>query len=112
MSAAKTEAESKRQSETLDSQSSSLQPSSPHPTTTSRSVTINWACLIRRYQQHKPRMALLLKTVKGPPAARDAIQLLKAQADLWGQRPGFRTRRLQIQYTDALLRWAVRQKLL
>ena len=57
-------------------------------------------------------MALLLKTVKGPPAARDAIQLLKAQADLWGQRPGFRTRRLQIQYTDALLRWAVRQKLL
>ncbi|NCY14791.1 MAG: hypothetical protein EBX33_08905, partial [Synechococcaceae bacterium WB8_1A_041] len=84
--------------------------------------------LIRRYQQHKlrsgeikettwerlykPRMALVLKTAKGPPAARDATQLLEAQADLWSQRPGCRTRRLQIQYAAALLRWAASQKLL
>ena len=57
-------------------------------------------------------MALVLKTAKGPPAARDATQLLEAQADLWSQRPGCRTRRLQIQYTAALLRWAVSQKAL
>jgi hypothetical protein len=40
---------------------------------------------------YKPRMALVLKTAKGPPAARDATQLLEAQADLWSQRPGCRT---------------------
>ena len=57
-------------------------------------------------------MALVLKTAKGPPAARDATPLLEAQADLWSQRPGCRTRRLQIQYTAALLRWAVSQKAL
>ena len=125
---AKAEAEARRQAEALASQPSSLQPSAPPPAKPSRSIQIDWAGLIRRYQQHKlrsgeikettwerlykPRMALVLKTAKGPPAARDATQLLEAQADLWSQRPGCRTRRLQIQYTAALLRWAVSQKLL
>ncbi len=40
---------------------------------------------------YKPRMALDLKTATGLPAARDATQLLEAQADLWSQRPGCRT---------------------
>jgi integrase len=109
-------------------QPSTLQQSVPPPAVASRPISIAWAGLIRRYQQHKlrsgeikqttwerlykPRMALLLKSAKGPPAARDATQLLEAQADLWSQRPGCRTRRLQIQYTAALLRWAVSQKAL
>ena len=77
-----------------------------------------WDVLLREIKEtswerlYKPRMALVLKTAKGPPAARDATQLLEAQADLWSQRPGCRTRRLQIHYTAALLRWAVSQKLL
>lgn len=118
LAAAKAEAEARRQAEALASQPSSLQPSLPPPATASRPILIDWAGLIRRYQQHKlrsgeikettwerlykPRMALVLKTAKGPPAARDATQLLEAQADLWRQRPGCRTRRLQIQYTAAL----------
>jgi hypothetical protein len=125
---AKAEAKARRLAEALASQPSNLQPSVPPPATASRPISIDWAGLIRRYQQHKlrsgeikestwerlykPRMALVLKTAKGPPAARDALQLLEAQADLWSQRPGCRTRRLQIQYTAALLRWAVNQKLL
>jgi hypothetical protein len=128
LAAAKAEADIRRQEESLPSQPSSLQPSAPPAATPSRSIQIDWAGLIRRYQQHKlrsgeikettwerlykPRMALVLKTAKGPPAARDATQLQEAQADLWSQRPGCRTRRLQIQYTAALLRWAVSQKLL
>lgn len=128
LSKAKAEAEARRQAEALASQTSTLQHSVPPPATASRPISIDWAGLIRRYQQHKlrsgeikettwerlykPRMALLLKSAKGPPAARDATQLLEAQADLWSQRPGCRTRRLQIQYTAALLRWAISQKLL
>ena len=128
LSTAKTEAEARRQAEAMASQPSNLQQSVPSPATASRPISIDWAGLIRRYQQHKlrsgeikettwerlykPRMALVLKTAKGPPAARDATQLLEAQADLWSQRPGCRTRRLQIQYTAALLRWAASQKLL
>lgn len=112
----------------MASQPSNLQQSVPPPATASCPISIAWAGLIRRYQQHKlrsgeikettwerlykPRMALVLKTAKGPPAARDATQLLEAQADLWSQRPGCSTRRLQIQYTAALLRWAASQKLL
>lgn len=128
LSTAKAEAEARRQAEAMASQPSNLQQSVPSPATASRPISIDWAGLIRRYQQHKlrsgeikettwerlykPRMALVLKTAKGPPAARDATQLLEAQADLWSQRPGCRTRRLQIQYTAALLRWAASQKLL
>ena len=128
LSEAKAEAEARRQAAALASQPSALQPSVLATTTTNRSVPIDWPGLIRRYQQHKlrsgeikettwerlyrPRMALVLKTVKGPPVVRDATQLLEAQADQWSQRPGCRTRRLQIQYTAALLRWAVSQKLL
>jgi plasmid stabilization system protein ParE len=128
LGAAKAEAEARRQAEALASQPSNLEPSVPPPATASRPISIDWAGLIRRYQQHKlrsgeikestwerlykPRMALVLKTAKGPSAARDATQLLEAQADLWSQRPGCRTRRLQIHYTAALLRWAVSQRLL
>ena len=59
---------------------------------------------------YKPRMALLLKPAKRPPSARDAKHLLEAQADLWRQRPGCRTRRLQIHYTAAL--WGLSEGLL
>jgi len=113
------------------SQASSLlgpQASAQTPALAGRPIAVDWSGLISRYQQHKlrsgdikestwdrlykPRMALLLKTVKGPPQPRDAKQLLEAQADLWSQRPGCRTRRLQVQYTAALLRWGVSQGLL
>lgn len=101
---------------------------SPLPAAAGRPAAVDWPGLIRRYQQHKlrsgeikestwerlykPRMALLLKTAKGPPSPRDGKHLLEAQADLWRQRPGCRTRRLQIQYTAALLRWGVSEGLL
>jgi integrase len=125
---AKAEAEARRQAEAMASQPSNPQQSVPSPAIVSRPISIDWAGLIRRYQQHKlrsgeikettwerlykPRMALVLKTAKGPPAVRDAKHLLEAQADLWRQRPGCRTRRLQIQYTAALLRWGVSEGLL
>jgi len=128
LSAAKAEAEPGARQKPLASQPSTLQHRVPPQATASRRISIDWAGLIRRYQQHKlrsgeikettwerlykPRMALLLKSAKGPPPARDATQLLEAQADLWSQRPGCRTRRLQIQCTAALLRWAISQKLL
>jgi len=104
LGAAKAEADARRQAEALVSQPSSLQASATLPATGSRSSQIDWA---GGYQQHKlrsdeikettwerlykPRMALDLKTATGLPAARDATQLLEAQADLWSQRPGCRT---------------------
>jgi hypothetical protein len=128
LAAAKAKADVRRQEETLTSQPSNQQHSAPPPATASRPTSVDWAGLIRCYQQHKlrsgeikettwerlykPRMALVLKAGKGPLATRDATQVLEAQADLWSQRPGCRTRRLQIQCTAALLRWAVSQKLL
>ncbi len=102
LGAAKAEADARRQAEALVSQPSSLQLSASPPATPSRSIQIDWAGLIRRYEQHKlrsgeikettwerlykPRMALLLKTAKGPPAARDSTQLLEAQAPLCQER--------------------------
>jgi hypothetical protein len=97
LGAAKAEADARRQAEALVSQPSSLQASATPPATPSRSIPIDWADLVRRYQQHKlrsgeikettwdrlykPRMAaLVLKTAEGPPAARDDTQLLEAQA--------------------------------
>lgn len=118
LSEAKAEADARRQAAAMASEPSVLQPSVMATATTNRSAPIDWPGLIRRYQQHKlrsgeikettwerlyrPRMALVLKTVKGPPVIRDATQLLEAQADQWSQRPGCRTRRMQIQYTAAL----------
>jgi hypothetical protein len=108
--------------------SSAPHTSAPIPAAAARPVAVDWPGLIRRYQQHKlrsgeikestwerlykPRMALLLKTAKRPPAVRNAKHLLEAQADLWRQRPGCRNRRLQIQYIAALLRWGVSEGLL
>ena len=46
-------AEARRQAEALASQPSSLQPIAPPPATSSRSIQIDWAGLIRRYQRHK-----------------------------------------------------------
>lgn len=128
LSAAQAEEQSRRVAEGRTRRSSGLPATAPGRTASSRAATIDWPGLIRRYQRHKlrsgdikestwerlyrPRMTLLLTTAKGPPVARDAKQLLEAQADLWSQRPGCRTRRLQIQYTAALLRWGVSQELL
>ncbi len=114
------------QEESITNTPSSLQLNALAPQTISQTTVIDWAGLICNYKEHKlrsgeikettwnrlykPRMALLLKTAKGPPAPRDATQLLEAQADQWSQRPGCRTRTLQIQYVAALLRWAFSQK--
>ena len=128
ISAAMAEAQARRETPSPTSGTSAPLTSAPISAAAGRPVAVHWPGLIRRYQQHKlrsgeikestwerlykPRMALLLKTAKGPPSPRDAKHLLEAQADLWRQRPGCRTRRLQIQYTTALLRWGVSEGLL
>ena len=128
LSAAMADAQARRETPSPISGTSVPHTSPPIPAAASRPIAVDWPGLIRRYEQHKlrsgeikestwerlykPRMALLLKTAKGPPSPRDAKHLLEAQADLWRQRPGCRTRRLQIQYTAALLRWGVSEGLL
>jgi len=128
LSAAMAEAQARRETPSPTSGTSAPHTSAPISAAAGRPVAVDWPGLIRRYQQHKlrsgeikestwerlykPRMALLLKTAKGPPSPRDGKHLLEAQADLWRQRPGCRTRRLQIQYTAALLRWGVSEGLL
>jgi hypothetical protein len=128
LSAAMAEAQAKRETPSLTCGTSAPHTSAPIPAAAARPVAVDWPGLICRYQPHKlrsgeikestwerlyrPRMALLLKTAKGLPSPRDAKHLLEAQADLLRQRPVCRTRRRQIQYTAALLRWGVSEGLL
>ena len=83
-----------------------------------------WPALVEIYRDHKlcsgevkaatwermyrPRMGLLLEllTAGGPE---DADALLRLTTEQWAERPGCRTRQLQVQYTAALLRWLVQQ---
>ncbi|MEB3306856.1 MAG: hypothetical protein VKK98_01760, partial [Cyanobacteriota bacterium] len=62
LGAAKAEADARRQTEALASQPASLQPSAQPPATLSRSIPIDWAGLIRRYQQHKLRSGEIKET--------------------------------------------------
>ena len=54
LGAAKAEVDARRQAEALVSQPSSLQASATPPATPSRSIPIDWADLVRRYQQYNP----------------------------------------------------------
>jgi integrase len=87
----------------------------------------SWPALVELYRDHKlcsgevkastwermyrPRMGLMLELLadraSGGPA--DADALLRLTAEQWAERPGCRTRQLQVQYTAALLRWSVQQ---
>jgi integrase len=88
---------------------------------------LSWPALVELYRDHKlcsgevktatwermyrPRMNLLLDLLatdtSGGPKEADA--LLRLTAKQWAERPGCRTRQLQVQYTSALLRWLVQQ---
>ncbi len=88
LSAAMAEAQACRETPSPTSGTSVAHTRAPISAAAGRPVAVDWPGLIRRYQQHKlrsgeikestwerlykPRMALLLKTAKGPPAARDA----------------------------------------
>jgi hypothetical protein len=79
--------QARRETPSLTSGTSAPHTSAPIPAAAGRPVAVDWPGLIRRYQQqklrsgeikestwerlYKPRMALLLKTAKGPPAVRD-----------------------------------------
>jgi hypothetical protein len=89
---------------------------------------VDWAALVQRYKAHKltsgevkestwerhytPRMQLLRQAFVGAAQPGDAVQLLELQAAHWRDRPGCRSRRLQVQTSAAFLRWAVSQRLL
>jgi hypothetical protein len=51
-------------------------------------------------------LLLVLLTAGG---SEDADALLRLTAEQWAERPGCRTRQLQVQYTAALLRWLAQQ---
>ena len=83
-----------------------------------------WPALVEIYRDHKlcsgevkaatwermyrPRMGLLLELLTAG-GSEDADALLRLTAEQWAERPGCRTRQLQVQYTAALLRWLVQQ---
>ena len=56
---------------------------------------------------HRYRMKLVLDAVTSPRPSRDARQLLDRLTHHWPDKPGGRTRQIQMQSTSALLRWAV-----
>ncbi|MFO7629689.1 MAG: hypothetical protein R6W06_09300 [Prochlorococcaceae cyanobacterium] len=62
-------------------------------------------------RMYRPRMNLMLDLLaagfSGGPE--DADALLRLTAGQWAERPGCRTRQLQVQNTAALLRWLVQQ---
>ena len=85
---------------------------------------VSWPVLVDIYRDHKlcsgdvkaatwermyrPRMGLMLDLLTGG-GSEDADTLLRLTAEQWAERPGCRTRQLQVQYTAALLRWLVQQ---
>jgi integrase len=91
------------------------------------SRSFSWPALVELYRDHKlcsgevkaatwermyrPRMGLMVELLadrsSGGPA--DADGLLRLTAQQWAERPGCRTRQLQVQYTAGLLRWLVQQ---
>ena len=61
-----------------------------------------------RVYRHHMNHVLAAVAVTAPP--QNAKQLLEALARIWADKPGGRTRQIQIQSTAALLRWAVAEQ--
>jgi integrase len=61
-----------------------------------------------RVYRHHMNHVLCAVAVAAPP--QNAKQLLEALARIWADKPGGRTRQIQIQSTAALLRWAVAER--
>ena len=61
-----------------------------------------------RVYRHHMNHVLGAVAVAAPP--QNAKQLLEALARIWADKPGGRTRQIQIQSTAALLRWAVAER--
>ena len=88
----------------------------------------DWNEMIERYREHKIRsgeikpstwtrvhrhhMKLVLEEISSRQPPRSADQLLDRLTHHWADKPGGRTRQIQMQATSALLRWAVAQGLL
>ena len=85
----------------------------------------DWNALIERYREYKIRsgeikestwtrvhrhhMKLVLEALTARQPPRNASQLLDRLTLHWADKPGGRTRQIQMQATSALLRWAVTQ---
>ena len=82
LGAAKAEAEARRQAEAMARQPSNLQQSVPPPATVSRPISIDWAGLIRRYQQHKLRSGEIKETTWEPSRWISNIRHISADLDL------------------------------
>jgi hypothetical protein len=86
----------------------------------------DWEELITAFREHKPisgeikpstwhrvyrhHMNHVLGAVAVPAPPQNAKQLLETLARIWADKPGGRTRQIQIQSTAALLRWAVAER--
>ena len=89
------------------------------------SLQTDWNELIEHYREHKIRsgeikastwtrvhrhhMKLVSEAVTSRQPPRTAVQLLDRLTFHWADKPGGRTRQIQMQATSALLRWAVAQ---
>ena len=91
------------------------------------STGLSWPALVELYRDHKlcsgevkpttwermyrPRMSLMLELLSAGASGgpKDADALLHLTVQQWAERPGCRTRQLQVQYTAAALRWLVQQ---
>lgn len=62
---------------------------------------LTWHRLYRHHMKH------VLGAMAMPTPPQNAKQLVKALARIWADKPGGRTRQIQIQSTAALLRWGV-----
>ena len=87
---------------------------------------LNWQELISAFREHKlisgeikpstwhrvyrHHMNHVLGAVSMTAPPQNAKQLLEALARIWADKPGGRTRQIQIQSTAALLRWAVTER--
>ncbi|MFN9693824.1 MAG: hypothetical protein ACK550_08535 [Synechococcaceae cyanobacterium] len=87
------------------------------------SEAINWPQLIQGFKDHKlssgaikqstwddmywRRMSVILEAIGGKRRPISSKQLLEAVIEAWKDRPGSRSRQLQVQFTAALLRWGV-----
>jgi integrase len=63
-----------------------------------------WHRVYRHHMKH------VLAAMAGPSPPQNAKQLLDALARIWADKPGGRTRQIQIQLTAALLRWGIAER--
>ena len=63
-----------------------------------------WHRVYRHHMNH------VMDAITAPYPPQNAKQLLEALARIWADKPGGRTRQIQIQTTAALLRWAVGER--